>query len=140
LHHGAIEAFGGVIDVLQTGSSAAVPRWNAALDATNWWLSMAEQVASLERRSDGPTRSAVKRLSSKLLTLGYCPFSSTGEPTFAVRFNGLLERSWVHAADARRGRWVYDADLMVFEFTMRNGEQIVPTLPTSDCGSLSISL
>ena len=33
----------------------------------------------------------------------------------------------------------YDADLMVFEFTMRNGEQIVPTLPTSDCGSLSIS-
>ena len=30
----------------------------------------------------------------------------------------------------------YDADLMVFEFTMRNGEQIVPTLPTSDCGSL----
>ena len=34
----------------------------------------------------------------------------------------------------------YDADLMVFEFTMRNGEQIVPTLPTSDCGSLSISL
>jgi hypothetical protein len=88
LHHGAIEAFGGVIDVLQTGSSAAVPRWNAALDATNWWLSMAEQVASLERRSDGPTRSAVKRLSSKLLTLGYCLFSSTGEPTLRSASTG----------------------------------------------------
>ena len=31
LHHDAIEAFSGVIDVLQTGSSVAVPPWNAAL-------------------------------------------------------------------------------------------------------------
>ena len=43
LHHDAIEAFSGVIDVLQTGSSVAVPPWNAALDATNRWLGMAEQ-------------------------------------------------------------------------------------------------
>ena len=51
LHHDAIEAFSGVIDVLQTGSSVAVPPWNAALDATNRWLGMAEQVTSPERRS-----------------------------------------------------------------------------------------
>ena len=50
LHHDAIEAFSGVIDVLQTGSSVAVPSWNAALDATNRWLGMAEQVTSPERR------------------------------------------------------------------------------------------
>ena len=41
LHHDAIEAFSSVIDVLQTGSNVAVP-WNAALDATNRWLGMAE--------------------------------------------------------------------------------------------------
>ena len=35
LHHDAIEAFSGVIDVLQTGSSVAVSPWNTALDATN---------------------------------------------------------------------------------------------------------
>ena len=43
LHHDAIEAFSGVIDVLQTGSNVAVSPWNAALDATNRWLGMAEQ-------------------------------------------------------------------------------------------------
>jgi hypothetical protein len=43
LHHDAIEAFSGVIDVLQTGSRVAVPPWNAALDATNRWLGMAKQ-------------------------------------------------------------------------------------------------
>lgn len=43
LLHDAIEAFSGVIDVLQTGSSVAVPSWNAAWDATNRWLGMAEQ-------------------------------------------------------------------------------------------------
>jgi hypothetical protein len=43
LHHDAIEAFSGVINVLQTGSSVAVPPWNAALNATNRWLGMAEQ-------------------------------------------------------------------------------------------------
>ena len=42
LHHNAIEAFNRVIDVLQTGSSVAVPPWNAAFDATNRWLGMAE--------------------------------------------------------------------------------------------------
>ena len=42
LHHDAIAAFGGVIDVLQTGSSV-LPPWTAALDATNRWLGMAEQ-------------------------------------------------------------------------------------------------
>jgi len=41
LHHDAIQAFGG--DVLQTGSSVAVPPWNAALNATIRWLGMAEQ-------------------------------------------------------------------------------------------------
>jgi hypothetical protein len=43
LHHDAIEAFGGVIDVLQSGSSVVIPPWNAALDATNRWLVVAEQ-------------------------------------------------------------------------------------------------
>jgi hypothetical protein len=43
LHHDAIEAFSSVIDVLQTGSSVAVPPWNAALNATNRWLGIAEQ-------------------------------------------------------------------------------------------------
>jgi hypothetical protein len=43
LHHDAIAAFSGVIDVLQTGSSVAVLPWNAALNATNRWLGMAEQ-------------------------------------------------------------------------------------------------
>ena len=43
LHHDAIQAFGGVVDLLQTGSSVAVPPWNAALDATIRWLGMAEQ-------------------------------------------------------------------------------------------------
>jgi len=41
LHHDAVEAC--VIDVLQTGSSVAVPPWNAALNATIRWLGMAEQ-------------------------------------------------------------------------------------------------
>jgi len=40
LHHDAIEAFSSVIDVLQAGTSVAVPPWNAALDATNRWLGM----------------------------------------------------------------------------------------------------
>ena len=43
LHHDAIQAFGGVVDLLQTGSSVAVPPWNAALNATIRWLGMAEQ-------------------------------------------------------------------------------------------------
>ena len=42
MHHGAIEAFSSVIEVLQTGSSVAVPPWNTALEATNRWLGMAE--------------------------------------------------------------------------------------------------
>ena len=51
------------------------------------------------------------------------PFSSAGEPT-SRSFNGLLERSRVHAADASEAVG-YDAHLMTFKFTMRNGEQIV---------------
>ena len=47
LHCDAIEAFNRVIDALQTGSSPAVPTWNRALDATNRWLAMAEQVSGL---------------------------------------------------------------------------------------------
>ena len=43
VHHDAIAAFGGVIDGWHTGSSAAVPPWTAALDATNRWLRTAEQ-------------------------------------------------------------------------------------------------
>jgi hypothetical protein len=35
LHHDAIEAFNGVIDVLQTGSSVAVSPWNTALDPSS---------------------------------------------------------------------------------------------------------
>ena len=50
LHHDAIEAFSGVIDVLQTGSSVAVPPWNAVLNATNRWLGVAELVVSPELR------------------------------------------------------------------------------------------
>lgn len=42
-HHDAIDAISGVIDVLQTGSSGAVPPWNAALNSTNRWLGLAEQ-------------------------------------------------------------------------------------------------
>jgi hypothetical protein len=41
-----------------------------------------------------------------------------------VRISGLLERSRVYAADASHGIG-YDADLMMFKFTMRNGAQIV---------------
>ena len=43
LHLNAIEAFHRVIDVLQTGSNVAVPPWNAAFDASNRWLGVAEQ-------------------------------------------------------------------------------------------------
>ena len=47
LHYDAIEAFNRVIDALQTGSSLAVPPWNRALDATNRWVAIAEQVSGL---------------------------------------------------------------------------------------------
>jgi hypothetical protein len=53
LHHDAIEAFSGVIDVLQTGSSVAVPPWSVALDATNRWLGMAEQGSGPLQRAIG---------------------------------------------------------------------------------------
>lgn len=42
LHHDAIEAFSG-LSTLCKPDSVAVPPWNAALDATNRWLGMAEQ-------------------------------------------------------------------------------------------------
>src|SRR6476661_6476503 len=79
------------------------------------------RVASLERRR--PMRS-VKRLSSKSLTSGPLSIFLRSEPTLRSASTGY----WKGAGfmPLTRGEAVgYDADLMVFKFTMRNGEQIV---------------
>jgi len=85
LHHDAIEAFGSVIDVLQTGSSVAVPPWNAALDATNRWLGTAG-AASPERRSDA-ARSAAHHFRQLAAASAVCDATASARRRQMLRFD-----------------------------------------------------
>ena len=63
------------------------------------------------------------RLSQVVDMAGHSPFTPMASP-LCGRFNGLVERSGF--MPLTRAKAVgYDADLMVFKFTMRNGDQIV---------------